>query len=71
MSELKVVEVILELLGVALLIIGYRKNRRNVLLAGALILWIGGGISDIVRGAMDGYKDGVRARSQAEEESHH
>jgi len=41
-------------LGFAALVVGYRKNSRNTLVAAALLLLAAGGLSDIVSGFMDG-----------------
>jgi hypothetical protein len=43
----------LEIVGLILLVLGYRRNNRNLLLAAALCLWIGAGVNDFVRGFMD------------------
>ncbi|VXA99630.1 hypothetical protein [Massilia sp. 9I] len=45
---------ILEFTGLVLLVLGYRKSNRNLMLAAALCLWFGGGISDFVRGFLHG-----------------
>lgn len=46
---------LLEIIGLVLLVIGYRKNNRNLLLAAAICLWLGAGVNDFVRGLIDGY----------------
>ncbi len=45
---------ILEITGLVLLVLGYRKSNRNLMLAAALCLWFGAGISDFVRGFLHG-----------------
>jgi len=45
---------LLEIVGLILLVLGYRRNNRNLLLAAALCLWIGAGVNDFVRGFLDG-----------------
>jgi len=49
---------LLEITGLVLLVLGYRRNNRNLLLAAALCLWIGGGINDFARGFLDGANAG-------------
>lgn len=48
----------LEIIGLVLLVLGYRRNNRNLLLAAALCLWIGAGVNDFARGFMDGVNGG-------------
>lgn len=45
---------ILEFTGLILLVIGYRKNNRKLLLAAALCLWFGAGVEDFVHGVTEG-----------------
>jgi len=45
---------LLGILGLVLLVIGYRKTNRNLLLAAALVLCFGAGFDDFSRGFMDG-----------------
>jgi len=47
---------LLQLAGLILLVFGYRKSSRDMLLAAALLLWIGGGVPDIVNGFNDGWR---------------
>lgn len=49
---------LLEIIGLVLLVLGYRRNNRNLLLAAALCLWIGAGVNDFVRGFLDGAQAG-------------
>jgi uncharacterized membrane protein len=45
---------LLEIAGVILLIIGYRKSNRNMLLAAAVLLWVGCGVPEFVEGFTEG-----------------
>jgi hypothetical protein len=47
---------LLQLVGLILLVIGYRTSNRNMLLAAAVILWIGSGVPDMVQGFNDGWR---------------
>ncbi|RQO56318.1 hypothetical protein DBR47_17445 [Paucibacter sp. KBW04] len=47
-------ELVLSLIGLGLLIYGYRKNCRNLLLAAALTLVLAGGAGDFVQGLKEG-----------------
>jgi len=48
-------EIICLLLYVALSIVGYRKDNRNLLLSASLLLLIGMGGADFIAGFIDGY----------------
>ncbi|WP_275041321.1 hypothetical protein [Massilia sp. 9096] len=37
-----------------LLAVGYRKTNRNLLLAAALMMWLGAGLNDFTQGFVDG-----------------
>ena len=50
------VSVIIEILALAGLIWGYSKKSRNVMLAAALLLWLGGSLNDFVSGFIAGMK---------------
>lgn len=50
------IEIGLMLAGAVTLTVGYRRNSRNVLLAGALLLFASGTAVDFVRGVGDGWK---------------
>lgn len=45
---------LVQLIGLILLVFGYRTSNRNLLLCAALCLWFGGGIPDFAAGFMDG-----------------
>jgi hypothetical protein len=49
-----VVEVGLIALGAVLLVVGYRRNRRNMLVAAALVLLASGAVPELVTGFSDG-----------------
>ena len=52
-------EIALTIIGFALLIHGYRKNDRNILLAAALILLFSVGFGDFIHGLIRGFKAGM------------
>lgn len=41
-----------------MLIAGYRRNYRNLMLAAALVLWAGASFNEFSRGFMDGWTNG-------------
>jgi hypothetical protein len=45
-----IVELVLFLIGLAMLVVGYQKNNRNVLVGAALILVLGAVLGDVVHG---------------------
>ena len=64
---MKYIEITLLILGVAMLVLGYRKNNRNILAASALALLVSAGIADFVQGFEKGVTDSsaVHAESSA------
>ena len=54
-----IISIMLEISGIIFLTIGYRKSNRNLMLLGAVLLWIGGSINDMVQGFFAGYKVGA------------
>lgn len=44
----------IQLLGLILLVMGFRGSNRNMLLGAALLLWFGAGSVDFVHGFIDG-----------------
>jgi hypothetical protein len=48
------ISLVIQLLGLALLIAGFRGANRNLLLGAALLLWFGAGASDFVHGFING-----------------
>lgn len=53
------IESSLLLCGIVILVWGYRRNHRRLLLAGAIPLALGAGLSDVVTGVHDGWNGGV------------
>ena len=49
--------------GVALLAVGYRKNHRNLLLAGAIVLFVSAMIQPFGKGFIDGIHGGWSSQS--------
>jgi hypothetical protein len=39
------------------LVVGYRKNHRNLLLTAAILLFLAAGLRDVVDGFIDGFGD--------------
>lgn len=52
----QIIEISLLCLGVVLLVVGYRRNHRNLMLAAALVLMSFGTVQDFTRGVADGYR---------------
>jgi hypothetical protein len=48
------ISLVIQLLGLILLIAGFRGGNRNMLLGAALLLWFGAGSSDFVHGFIQG-----------------
>lgn len=48
-------EIPLVVTGVVLLVVGYRNNRRNILLAAAIILFLSGALGSFMEGVREGY----------------
>jgi hypothetical protein len=53
---MEVLEYVLVALGAIGLVMGYRKNSRNVLLGSALVLCVALGMTDFVAGVQHGYQ---------------
>ena len=49
------VEIALLLAGIALLVIGYRRDRRNMLVTAAIVLFFAGSLGPLVDGFMEGW----------------
>ena len=49
-----VISLVIQVIGLILLIAGFRGGNRNMLLGAALLLWFGAGTSDFVHGFIDG-----------------
>ena len=50
------VELALFVAGVAVLVVGYRKNDRNLMLAAAILLLLAGALGGMVEGFLDGWR---------------
>jgi hypothetical protein len=53
-----VLSYVLLALGIVLMVSGYRRNNRNMLVWAGLILCLGGGINEFVHGFVDGIHAG-------------
>lgn len=53
-----IIESVLFVLGLILLVVGYRRNDRNLLLTAAILLLLVGGLSDFVVGFHHGFMMG-------------
>ena len=53
---LNVLSLALEIIGLCLLVIGYGKSSRNILLTGAAVLWLGAALGDMVHGFHAGFR---------------
>jgi hypothetical protein len=54
-----VISLVIQLLGLVLLVAGFRGTNRNLLLGAALLLWFGAGSSDFIHGFIDGVHSGA------------
>lgn len=52
-----IIEIALFVIGLILLVVGYRNNHRNLLLCAAITLFLSAGLSSMVYGFRDGYLD--------------
>jgi hypothetical protein len=48
------VEIVLLVVAVVVLVLGYQRNNRNLLLLGAVLLFLAGSVSDLVHGFVQG-----------------
>jgi hypothetical protein len=48
------VEIVLLVVAVVVLVLGYQRNNRNLLLLGAVLLFLAGSVNDLVRGFIEG-----------------
>jgi hypothetical protein len=48
------ISLVIQLLGLILLVMGFRSTNRNMLLGAALLLWFGAGYFDFVNGFIGG-----------------
>jgi hypothetical protein len=49
----------IQLLGLILLVMGFRSTNRNMLLGAALLLWFGAGSVEFIQGFLDGWHVGA------------
>ena len=59
------IEAALFIVGVVALVIGYRKNQRNVLLSAAIILFLAGTVGDFAEGFQQGFGTGRSSTTTA------
>ncbi|MEG2802981.1 hypothetical protein [Stenotrophomonas sp.] len=52
----QILEISLLCVGLVLLVVGYRRNHRNLMLVAALVLMSFGTLQDVGRGFVDGYR---------------
>ena len=52
----QILDISLLCIGAVLLVVGYRRNHRNLMLAAALVLMSFGTLQDFSRGFIDGYQ---------------
>lgn len=70
--ELDYLEIALFIIGAGLLILGYRRTNRDVLVVAALLLFLAGSIGDFFSGFVDGVNGSRTAAVQpTDQERHH
>jgi len=52
---MELMELSLLVLGIVLLVVGYRTNRRNVLLSAAIVLFVSGALGSFAQGYVHGW----------------
>jgi hypothetical protein len=52
-----VIEIVLFVAGLAMLVMGYRRNYRNLLLCAAIALFLSAGLGSMVEGFSEGYRE--------------
>ncbi|KAF1694564.1 hypothetical protein [Pseudoxanthomonas koreensis] len=57
-----VIEIVLFVIGLVLLVMGYRRNHRNLMLCAAITLFLSAGLGPMVEGFSEGYRDSRAAR---------
>ena len=60
----KPAEAVLVSVGLVLLVVGYRRNAKRMMLAAAICLLFSGNLGEIVRGYQDGYEAGRQRREE-------
>jgi hypothetical protein len=56
-----IISSMIQLVGLILLVAGFRSTNRNLLLGAALLLWFGAGSSDFVHGFIEGSRSAYGA----------
>jgi uncharacterized membrane protein len=51
-----VIEITLFLIGLVLLVVGYRSRNRNVMLSAAILLFLSAAVDSLVGGFLEGYQ---------------
>jgi hypothetical protein len=57
-AAMAVISAVIQLVGLILLIFGFRNANRNLMLGAALLLWFGAGSEEFGQGFMHGIHDG-------------
>ena len=57
-----IIEIALFLAGLVLLVVGYRKNHRNLMLCGAIVLFFSAALDPMASGFWQGYTEARSAR---------
>jgi hypothetical protein len=57
-AAMAAISLVIQVLGLILLVAGFRGANRNMLLGAALLLWFGAGASDFVHGFIQGAQVG-------------
>jgi hypothetical protein len=52
-----IISAVIQLVGLILLVFGFRKANRNLMLGAALLLWFGAGSEEFARGFVEGIHD--------------
>jgi hypothetical protein len=63
--EVEMFELVLLAVGITLLVFGYRRNNRNVLLLAALVLLAAGALPDVLSGIEEGYRESAGPAAQS------
>ena len=50
------IEITLFLIGIVLLVVGYRRRNRNVMLSAAILLFMSAAVDSLVGGFLEGYQ---------------
>lgn len=61
-------ELVLVVAGFAVLVVGFRRNNRNILLAAGIVLFLSGALPDFVRGVEAGYSGSGIERAASQDE---